>query len=71
MSAIQSWERAIYNLSVQTPQPDNSKIQKERRENENSRRQKYEQHRPIKRIGPSLETQQSHSMLLIIIIYIL
>ena len=40
MSAMQGWERAIYTLSVQRPQPHNTNLLKKRRERENSRRQK-------------------------------
>ena len=37
---MQGWERAINTLLVRRPQPHNTNQQKERRERENSRRQK-------------------------------
>ena len=37
---MQAWKRAIYTISVQRPQSHNANLQKERRESENSRRQK-------------------------------
>ena len=36
----EGWERAINTLSVRRPQPHNTNPQNERRESENSRRQK-------------------------------
>ena len=38
--AMHGWERAINTLSVWRPQPHNTNSQNERREKENSRRQK-------------------------------
>ena len=60
---MQGWERPINTLSVRRPQPHNTNPKNERRERENSRRQKVsEQLRQKKGIGPALETRQSHTI---------
>ena len=60
---MQGWERVINTLSVQRPQPHNTNPQNERRERENSRRQKVsEQLGQQKDIDLALETGQSHTI---------
>ena len=60
---MQGWERVVNTLSVQRPQPHNTKTWKEKTETENCRRHKRERAaRPIKGIGSALETRQSHTI---------
>ena len=51
---MQGIETAIYNLSVQRPQPHNTTLLKERKGSE--------QLGPNKSIGPALETRQSSTI---------
>ena len=58
---MQGWERAINTISVQSPH--NTNPYNERRERENSRRQKVsEQLGQQKGIELALETRQSHTI---------
>ena len=60
---MQGWERAINTPSVRRPQPHNTNPQNERRESENSNRQKVsEQLGQWRGIGPALATRQSHTI---------
>ena len=61
---MQGWERQIYTISVQRPQPHNINLLKERIERDNSRRQKMERAALSKKknIGPALKTRQPHTI---------
>ena len=59
--AMQGWETAINTLSVRRPKPHNTIHRRKEEKGKNSRRQKgSELLGQQKRIGPTLETRQSH-----------
>ena len=63
MKIVEGWERVINTLSVWRPQPHNTNPWNERRERENSRRQKVSKQQSQKKgIGAALETRQSHTI---------